>query len=39
MQVVEPGYTIHERLLRPARVGVAKGAEASSGNGGFDQQV
>jgi molecular chaperone GrpE len=25
MQVVEPGYTIHDRLLRPARVGVAKG--------------
>ncbi len=25
MQVIEPGYTIHERLLRPARVGVAKG--------------
>lgn len=24
MQVVEVGYTIHDRLLRPARVGVAK---------------
>ncbi len=23
-QVIEPGYMIHERLLRPARVGVAK---------------
>jgi len=30
MQVVEPGYTIHERLLRPARVGVAKGAVTES---------
>lgn len=27
IQVVEPGYTIHERLLRPARVGVAKGGD------------
>jgi len=25
IQLVEPGYMIHERLLRPARVGVAKG--------------
>lgn len=25
IQVVEAGYTIHDRLLRPARVGVAKG--------------
>jgi molecular chaperone GrpE len=25
VQVIDPGYTIHERLLRPARVGVAKG--------------
>lgn len=24
MQVIEPGYTINDRLLRPARVGVAK---------------
>ena len=28
MQLVQPGYTIHGRLLRPARVGVAK-ADAS----------
>jgi len=27
MQVVAPGYVIKERLLRPAMVGVAKGAE------------
>ncbi len=25
IQVAEPGYTLHGRLLRPARVGVAKG--------------
>ncbi len=25
IQLIEPGYMIHERLLRPARVGVAKG--------------
>ncbi|MGE4229580.1 MAG: nucleotide exchange factor GrpE [Dongiaceae bacterium] len=31
-QVMEAGYTIHDRLLRPALVGVAK-AEPSSGNG------
>lgn len=30
VQVLEPGYTIHDRLLRPALVGVAK---AESGNG------
>lgn len=35
-QVVEDGYTIHDRLLRPARVGIAKatpgeGAPSSSG--------
>jgi len=29
VQVIEPGYTIHERLLRPARVGVAKGGSDS----------
>lgn len=30
MQVVQPGYMIHERLLRPARVGVAKAPEGDS---------
>lgn len=25
IQLIEPGYVIHDRLLRPARVGVAKG--------------
>lgn len=38
MQVVEPGYTIHERLLRPARVGVAKGGDDDNGRN-VDQQV
>jgi molecular chaperone GrpE len=36
IQVIEGGYTIHDRLLRPARVGVAKGAETSAG---VDQEV
>lgn len=27
-QVLQPGYRLHERLLRPARVGVAKGGDA-----------
>ncbi len=31
-QVMQAGYKLHDRLLRPARVGVAKGAPA--GNGG-----
>jgi molecular chaperone GrpE len=29
VQVIETGYTIHDRLLRPARVGVAKGVAES----------
>lgn len=36
VQVVQSGYMLHERLLRPARVGVAKAADnggAASGNG------
>jgi molecular chaperone GrpE len=28
-QVVQPGYRLHDRLLRPARVGVAKGEGAA----------
>ncbi len=38
IQVIEPGYTLHERLLRPARVGVAKGGETGSGSN-VDQEV
>jgi molecular chaperone GrpE len=36
IQVVEPGYMIHDRLLRPARVAVAK---AVNGGGEPGQQV
>lgn len=31
IQVVEPGYIIKDRLLRPAKVGVAKGEAAPAG--------
>lgn len=31
VQVLQPGYTIHGRLLRPAMVVVAKGGQASAG--------
>lgn len=34
IQVIEPGYLIHERLLRPARVGVAKGGASSNTSAG-----
>lgn len=37
IHVVEPGYMIHERLLRPARVGVARGEELP--DAGVDEQV
>lgn len=37
-QVIEPGYMIHERLLRPARVGVAKSDTAPEGSK-VDKQV
>jgi molecular chaperone GrpE len=37
VQVIEQGYTIHDRLLRPARVGVAKGGD--EGGGGVDREV
>ncbi len=38
LQVLEPAYTIHERLLRPARVGVAKGGTKPEG-GYLDENV
>jgi len=38
VQVLEPAYTIHERLLRPARVGVAKGGVQPEG-GHLDENV
>jgi molecular chaperone GrpE len=33
VQVMEAGYTIHDRLLRPALVGIAKAEPAAGGNG------
>ena len=30
IQVMEPGYVINDRILRPARVGISKGAESTS---------
>lgn len=32
IQLVEPGYVLHDRLLRAAKVGVAKGDAAASGD-------
>lgn len=37
VQVIEPGYTLHERLLRPSRVGVAKGDGSKPAH--IDQEV
>ncbi len=31
VQVLQPGYRLHDRLLRPARVAVAKGGKSDSG--------
>ena len=38
-QVIQPGYVLHERLLRPAMVGVAKGGpkEASTSLGAANE--
>ena len=33
MQEIDPGYFIHERLLRPARVGVSKGDQSATAPG------
>lgn len=30
IEVIEPGYVLHDRLLRPARVGIAKASENGS---------
>jgi molecular chaperone GrpE len=32
VQVLQAGYKIHDRLLRPALVGVAKGGPAAAAN-------
>ncbi len=34
IQLIEPGYLLHDRLLRPARVGVAKGDDSTSNEPG-----
>ena len=39
MQVIEPGYMIHDRLLRPARVGVAKGEGKAVEGSILDERV
>jgi molecular chaperone GrpE len=36
VQVIQPGYAIGERVLRPAMVGVAKGSARAAGNGAKD---
>jgi molecular chaperone GrpE len=38
VQVVEPGYLLHDRLLRPARVGVAKGGPPAGPAVGSDDR-
>jgi molecular chaperone GrpE len=39
VQVVQPGYVIGERVLRPALVGVAKGGPKSASNGAGPQEA
>ena len=39
IQLIEPGYMIHERLLRPARVGVAKGDPSMPTSRTLDESV
>ncbi len=39
IQLIEPGYMIHERLLRPARVGVAKGDPSIPTSRTLDESV
>ena len=39
IQVIEPGYVINDRLLRPARVGVAKAPPADNGLHAVDTQA
>lgn len=39
IQLIEPGYVIHDRLLRPARVGVAKGGANSGKAHNLDESV
>lgn len=39
LQVLEPGYAIHDRLLRPARVGVAKNSGQQEQKPVIDERV
>lgn len=39
IQLVDPGYMIHERLLRPARVGIAKGGQGLQSGQKLDAQA
>lgn len=34
IQVIQPGYRLHDRLLRPARVGISKGGPKTAASGG-----
>ncbi|MDY0028698.1 MAG: nucleotide exchange factor GrpE [Pseudobdellovibrionaceae bacterium] len=38
IQIIEPGYLLHDRLLRPARVGISK-ADQTSGQHEIDTQA
>ncbi len=39
IEVLQPGYVLHDRLLRPAMVGVAKGdPKPDRGDGGPDRE-
>lgn len=39
IQLVEPGYILNDRLLRPARVGVCKASTGGETNKGIDENV
>lgn len=39
IQLIEPGYMLHDRLIRPARVGVAKGDPSKPTQHGLDESV
>ena len=39
IQLVEPGYILNDRLLRPARVGVSKASTGGETSKGIDENV
>lgn len=39
IEVLQDGYILHDRLLRPARVGVARATEGGGPGGGLDETV